>query len=108
MTKKDLMEVDLRTPSNNYQLIYSLNNSKIGLNLNFLPEAGYEYIKSRLELYHINAVDVEKETFILTTTTKHLVLDRRMPKNELFSMSHSEINGTDYCFTVHFFFFLLF
>lgn len=104
MCKKDVIEVDLRTPNNNCQSIYSLNYSTIGLNLNLLPKVGYEFIRSREVLCHINAVNIEKEAIILTTSRKHLLLDRRMLNRELFSMSHSEINGSDYCFTVFFIF----
>uniref|UniRef100_A0A915D019 Uncharacterized protein n=1 Tax=Ditylenchus dipsaci TaxID=166011 RepID=A0A915D019_9BILA len=48
---------------------------------------------------HVNSLDVQLETILLTTTRKHLLIDRRMTNRAILIMSHAEIDGSDYCLT---------
>lgn len=67
-----------------------------------LPDCVYEYHAEHERLCHCLPIDVSLETVLLTTTRKHMMLDRRMPNVPLLTMGHTELDGGDYCLVVSF------
>lgn len=102
LADKDLIEFDLRTP-NSEQVIFT-HSPTISL-ANFsnwiLPDSTYELLGARESFFHVTSVDIQLDTFILTSTRSHFLLDRRMPGKEILQIGHAEMDGADYCITVN-------
>lgn len=102
MTGKELIQADLRLQNDVGTLIYSLSESGSSRTntSHILCEASYEYTRAREQLCHVNLVDAARDALILTTTCRHLLIDRRMFNREVLSMPHAEIDGSNFCYVV--------
>src|SRR4051794_9337863 len=108
MSAKALVEVDLRVPngacitSQASRQLYTHDEHAMRRPADpFLPDCVYEYHAERERLCHCLSVgDAGSEALLLTTTRRHLLIDRRMPNVVLLSMGHTEMDGSDYCVVV--------
>jgi hypothetical protein len=100
LSERELREVDIRQPAGCIgTLLYA--NSPICHGIDgLLSGNSYNNLSKRDKFWHINSLDIQLETVLLTSTRQHILLDRRMPGECLVAMDHSDMDGADYCFTV--------
>lgn len=102
LADKDLIEFDLRIPNDSGQVIFThLTDNHLTW---VLPDTTYDFLGARESFCHVTSVDTQLDTLILTTTRKHLLLDKRMPGKVILQMGHAELDGADYCIMVNFFY----
>ncbi|KAH7729794.1 prenyltransferase and squalene oxidase repeat family protein [Aphelenchoides avenae] len=101
ISEKEMRTLDLRVPRDPGELIYSHSYAKPhSADLRtLLSDDAYSYVGEREQFSHVSPACTELETFLLTTSRKHLLLDRRMPGKPITSMGHAELDGSDYCIT---------
>lgn len=101
LADKDLIEFDLRVPNDSGRLLFS--HSPINPSTWILSDSTYEFLGARESFFHVNSVDTQLNTLILTSSRRHFLLDRRMPQKEILYIGHAEMDGADYCITVKLF-----